>query len=40
MFLQYAFNQNTKKFPLCFIGLENIANFLLKLQNGQPVNKH
>ena len=29
--LQYIFNQNTKKFPLCFVGLENITNFLLKL---------
>ena len=31
VFLQYTFNQNTKKFPLRFTGLENIINFLLKL---------
>ena len=38
--LQYAFNQDAKKFPLCFINLEDIINLLLKSQNGQPVNKH
>ena len=40
VFLQYTFDQNAKRFLLCFVSLENIANFLLKLQNGQFVSKH
>ena len=34
VFFQYVFDQDAKKFLLCFINLENITNFLLKLQNG------
>ena len=37
---QYVFDQDAKRFFLCFANLENMINFLLKLQNGQFVNKH
>ena len=38
--VQYFIDQNTKKKFWCFFGLKNIINFLLKLQNGQLINKH
>ena len=40
MLLQYALDQDTKRFPLRLAGLEDMANLLLKSRNGQPVSKH
>ena len=38
--IQYFLNQNIRGFGLCFAGLEDMVNLLLRLWDGQPVNKY